>query len=346
MSAQNMIVNAVESDGKWVEEKMKAIVYTQYGSPDVLQLKEVAKPEPKDNQVLVQIHAASANALDYRRFEKLSAMGRFMEERLVKSAGKVLGADIAGVVQTVGANVKQFKPGDAVFGIAAGSAGGFAEYACAGENNLVLKPARQSFQSAAAVPVAGLTALQGLRDKGQIQPGQKVLIVGASGGVGTFAVQIAKALGAQVTAVCSPRNLDMARSIGADDVIDYTKEDFTQNDQRYDLIFAVNGFHSLAAYQRALNPQGSYVCAGGTLAQIFQAMLLGSLMSRKNGTRMSFMGISKPNRQDLLCLAELVEAGKIVPVIEKCYALNEVPSAMRYLTEGHARGKVVIQIGE
>lgn len=323
---------------------MKAIVYTQYGSPDVLQLRNVAKPEPREDQILVRVYAASINALDYRRFENISTMGRLMDEGIFKSAGKVLGADIAGVVEAVGASVKQFQLGDKVFGISIGSSGGFAEYACAGENNLTLKPANLSFEAAAAIPVAALTALQGLRDKGRIRPGQKILINGASGGVGTFAVQIAKAFGAQVTAVCSSRNVDMARSIGADHVIDYTKEDFTQNGQRYDLIFAVNGFHSLAAYQRALNPEGSYVCAGGTLSQIFQAMLLGSLMSRRNGKKMSFMGIAKYNQQDLVCLKELVESGKVTPVIEKIYPLSEVPSAMRYLIEGHARGKVVIQM--
>lgn len=323
---------------------MKAIVYTQYGTPDVLQLKEVAKPEPKVNQVLVKVHAASANALDYRRFGKLSSMGRFMEERLAKSTGKVFGADIAGVVEAVGANVKQFQPGDEVFGVAAGSAGGFAEYASANENHLALKPANLSYEAAAAVPVAAMTALQGLRDKGQIQVGQKVLINGASGGVGTFAVQIAKAFGAEVTAVCSARNLDMARSIGADHVIDYAKKDFTQGNQRYDLIFAVNGKHSLSAYQRALSPQGSYVCGGGAISQIFQAMLLGPLMSKKNGKKMGFMGITKYNQKELAYIKELLEMGKVAPVIEKNYPLNEVPSAMRYVAEGHARGKVVVQI--
>lgn len=323
---------------------MKAIVYTQYGSPDVLQLKEVAKPEPKDDKVLVKVHAASANALDYRRFEKLSSMGRFIEERLLKTINKVLGADIAGVVEAVGASVKQFQPGDEVFGVSTGSAGGFAEYACAAENNLALKPANLSFEAAAAVPVAALTALQGLRDKGQIQPGQKVLINGASGGVGTFAVQIAKSLGAEVTAVCSTRNLDMARSIGADHVRDYTKEDFTQNGQRYDLILAVNGYHPLSAYQRALNPQGIYVCTGGTLPQIFQAILLGPWMSRKRGKKMGFMGIAKTNQKDLVLMGELLEAGKVVPVIEKCYPLGEVAAAIRYLAAGHARGKVVITL--
>ena len=323
---------------------MKAIVYTQYGPPDVLQLMEVAKPEPKEDQVLVKVHAASVNALDYRRFEKLSVMGRLMEERFIKSAGKILGADIAGRVEAIGASVKKFQPGDEVFGVAAGSKGGFSEFACAAEHHLALKPSNLSFDAAAAVPVAGLTALQGLRDKGQIQPGQNVLINGASGGVGTFAVQIAKSFGAEVTAVCSTRNQDMARSIGADCVIEYTKEDFTQNGQRYDLIFAINGFHALSAYQRALNPRGNYVCAGGALSQIFQSILLGPLVSRIGGKKMGFMGIAKTNQKDLMDLGALLEDGKVVPVIEKCYPLDEVPAAIRYVAEGHARGKVVIQI--
>jgi len=323
---------------------MKAIVYTQYGPPDVLQLRDVAKPEPKDDQVLIKVHAASANALDYRRFEKLSSMGRFMEERMLKSVGKVFGADIAGVVEAVGANVKQFQPGDEVFGVAAGSSGGFAEYASANENHLALKPAKLSYEAAAAVPVAAMTSLQGLRDKGRVRAGQKVLIVGASGGVGTFAVQIAKAFGAEVTAVCSARNIDMARSIGADHVIDYNEEDFTKSDERYDLIFAVNGYHSLSDYQHALNPNGTYVCAGGTLPQLFQAMLLGSLMSKKNGKKMGFMGITKYSQNDLVSIKELLKSGKIAPVLEKCYSLNEVLLAMRYLVDGHARGKVVIRI--
>jgi len=245
---------------------MKAIVYTQYGTPDVLQLREVTKPEPKENQVLVRVQAASVNALDYRRFEKPSTLGRFMQERLLKTNNNVLGADIAGVVEAVGASVTQFQPSDEVFGVSAGSSGGFAEYACAAENNLALKPANLSFEAAAAVPVAAITALQGLRDKGQIQPGQKVLINGASGGVGTFAVQIAKSFGAEVTAVCSARNLDMARSLGADHVIDYAREDFTQDGHGYDLIIAVNGYHSILDYRRALGPRGTYVAIGGSIS--------------------------------------------------------------------------------
>lgn len=323
---------------------MKAMVYTQYGPPEVLQLKEVKKPEPREDQILIRVHTASVNALDYRRFERLSAMGRLMEERFLKSIGKVLGADIAGVVEAVGGSVRQFKPGDEVFGVSAGSSGGFAEYVCAIENGISLKPAYLTFEAAAAVPVAALTALQGLRDKGQIRAGQKVLINGASGGVGTFAVQIAKSFGVEVTAVCSTRNLEKVRSIGADRVIDYTQEDFTQNGHRYDLIFAVNGFQSLSAYRRALNPQGKYVCAGGSLSQIIQAMLLGSWLSSKKGKKMGYMGIAKPNRKDLEHMGGLLESRKVVPVIEKCCPLSEVPEAIGYLAEGHARGKVVIRI--
>jgi len=323
---------------------MKAIVYTEYGPPDVLQLKEVAEPEPKDNQVLVKVQAASANALDYRRFEKISTMGRFMEERLFKTINKVLGADIAGRVEAVGATVTQFKPGDEVFGVSAGSVGGFAEYACAAENNLALKPANLSFEAAAAVPIAASTALQALRDKGQIQPGQKVLINGASGGVGTFAVQIAKASGAEVTAVCSTRNLEMARSIGADYVVDYTKKDFTQNGQRYELIIAVNGYHPILDYRRALSPSGIYVALGGSLTQFLQGMLLGPWLSRIGGKKMGCMGIAKTNQKDLVYMGELLEAGKVVPVIERYYPLTEVAAAMRYLVQEHAQGKVVIRV--
>jgi NADPH:quinone reductase-like Zn-dependent oxidoreductase len=324
---------------------MKAIVYTRYGPPDVLQLREVERPEPGEDQVLVKVYVASANALDYRRFEKLSTMGRLMEEQFIKSVGKALGADISGVVKAVGASVKQFQPGDEVFGVSVGSMGGFAEYTCASENSLALKPANISFEAAAAVPTAALTALQGLRDKGRIQSSQKVLIYGASGGVGTFAVQIAKSFGAEVTAVCSTRNLNMALSIGADHVIDYTKEDFTKSGERYDLIFAVNGNHQLSVYQRALNPQGVYVCAGGALPQIMQAMLLGPLVSIIARKKMGVMAIAKPNQKDLIYMAELLEAGKVAPVIEKCYPLNEVPAVMRYLAEGHATGKVVLIVG-
>jgi len=317
---------------------MKAIVYTKYGSPDVLQLKDVEIPAPKDDEVLIKIHAASVNAYDWHFLTADIFLIRLMGGGLLKPKYTRLGADIAGRVEAVGRNVKQFQPGNEVFGMVRG---GFAEYACALEDAFALKPSNLSFEEAAAVPMAGVTALQGLRDEGQIQPGQKVLIHGASGGVGTFAVQIAKSFGAEVTAVCSTRNLDQARSIGADHVIDYTKENFTESGKQYDLIFAANGYHSLSAYKRALAPKGMYIMAGGTMAQIFQAMLFGSLMSEKGGKKMG--GVSaKRSQKDLVFLKELVEAGKVVPVIDRRYPLSEAAEALRYLGEGHARGKVVI----
>jgi NADPH:quinone reductase-like Zn-dependent oxidoreductase len=318
---------------------MKAIVYTQYGPPDVLQLKEVEKPTPKDHQLLVRVQAASANAMDYRRFESQSLLGRFMDVALIKAINKVLGADVAGTVEAVGSQVTEFKPGDEVFGVAPGS---FAEYVCNGASKFVLKPANVSFAAAAAVPVAAVTALQGLRDKGRIQPGQKVLIYGASGGVGTFAVQIAKAFGAEVTAVCSTRNVEMVRSIGADHVIDYKREDFSQRGERYDLILAVNGSRPIRAYQRALSPQGICVVAGGSLSQVLQAIVLGPLVSRLGSKKIGFMGIATTPKDDLLILKELLEEGKLVPVIDKCYPLAETAEAIRYLVEEHAKGKVVI----
>jgi len=320
---------------------MKAVVYTEYGPPDVLKIEEVEKPTPQDKQVLVKVHAASINAADYRRMRAKPFLLRPMIGGLLKPKNTRLGSDVAGWVEAVGENVKQFRPGDEVFGCANGA---FAEYVLAREAYLALKPTNRSFEEAAAVPVAALTALQGIRYAGGIRPGQKVLIQGASGGVGTFAVQIAKSFGAEVTAVCSPRNLDMARSIGADHVIDYTQEDFTRKWQRYDLIFAVNGYHSLSAYKRALCPQGIYVCAGGTLPQIFQAMLLGSLMSRNGDKKMGSMGIAKVNQEDLVYLGELLEAGKIVPVIDRSYSLSEIDEAIRYVEEVHAQGKVVITV--
>jgi len=323
---------------------MKAIVYHRYGSPDVLQMEEVEKPTPDENQVLIKVHAASINAVDYRLREGKPFLLRPMMGGILRPKNTRLGSDVAGRVEAVGENVKQFRPGDEVFGCR-NDDGAFAEYVCAREGALALKPANLSFAEAAAVPVAALTALQGLRDAGGIRPGQKVLIQGASGGVGTFAVQLAKSFGAEVTAVCRTKNLDMARSIGADHVIDYTREDFTRNRRRYDLVFAVNGYHSLLAYQRALSPQGVYVCAGGTLPQIFQAMLLGSLMSRSGGKKMCFMGIAKVNQEDLVFLAEHLKAGKIVPVIDRSHPLSESVEAFRYVEDIHAQGKVVITVG-
>jgi NADPH:quinone reductase-like Zn-dependent oxidoreductase len=324
---------------------MKAIVYTKYGPPEVLELKEVEKPAPTEAEILVKVHAASVNAYDWHLLSADIFLVRLMGGGLLKPKNTILGADIAGRVEAVGRNVKQFQPGDEVFGDIAGCGnGGFAEYVSSPENALAFKPANLSFEEAAAVPMAAVTALQGLRDQGKIQPGQKVLINGASGGVGTFAVQIAKSFGAEVTAVCSTRNLDMARSLGADHVIDYTKEDFTQNGQQYDLILAVNGYHPISAYKRALTSMGIYVMAGGYTAQIFQAMLLGSLMSKTGGKKMGNVS-AKPNQKDLVFMKELIEAGKVVPVIDKRYPLSEAPEALRYLGEGHARGKVIITVG-
>lgn len=317
---------------------MQAIVYTEYGTPDVLQLKEVEKPTPKDDEVLVKVYAASVNQYDWHSLTADIFLIRLTGGGLLKPKYTRLGADIAGRVEAVGSNVRQFQPDDEVFGMVHG---GFAEYACASEDAFMLKPSNLSFEQAAAIPMAAVTALQGLRDTGQIQPGQKVLINGASGGVGTFAVQIAKSFGAEVTAVCSTGNLDQARSIGADHTIDYTKENFTRNGQQYDLILAANGYHSLPAYKRALTPRGTYVMAGGTTAQIFQAMLIGSWMSETGGRKM-VAGMSKRNQKDLAFLKELVEAGKVVPVIDRCYPLSEAAEALRYLGEGHARGKVII----
>jgi NADPH:quinone reductase-like Zn-dependent oxidoreductase len=319
---------------------MKAIVYEKYGSPDVIQLKDVEKPTPKDDEVLIKVHAASVNAYDWHFLTADIFLIRFMGGGLLKPKNTRLGADMAGRIETVGNSVKQFQPGDEVFGMVKGS---FAEYACAPESALALKPVNTSFDEAAAIPMAAITALQGLRDEGQIRAGQKVLINGASGGVGTFAVQIAKYFDAEVTAVCSTRNLEQARSIGADHVIDYTKENFTKNGQQYDLVFAANGYHSLSAYKRALTPKGIYIMAGGTMAQIFQSMLLGPMMSENGGRTMA--GVSaKRNQNDLVFIKELFEAGKVKSVIDKRYPLSETADALRYLGEGHARGKVVISV--
>ncbi|MGD0550094.1 MAG: NAD(P)-dependent alcohol dehydrogenase [Candidatus Bathyarchaeia archaeon] len=321
---------------------MKAIVCTKYGSPDVLQLKEVAKPIPEDNEVLVEVHAASVNDWDWGLLRGKPFLNRLLFG-LLKPKIKILGCDIAGRVEAVGRNVKQFQPGDEVFGDISGCGwGGFAEYVCARENALALKPASMTFEEAAAVPQAAVLALQGLRDKGQIQPGQKALINGAGGGVGTFAVQIAKSFGAEVTGVDSTRKLDMVRSIGADQVIDYTQEDFTQSGQRYDLILDVAAYHSIFDYKRALSPRGIYVMVGGSTARIFQAMFLGPLISMTGSKKMGIL-MHKPNK-DLAFMKELFEAGKVVPVIDGRYPLSEVPEALRYFGEGHAKGKIVITV--
>jgi NADPH:quinone reductase-like Zn-dependent oxidoreductase len=323
---------------------MRAMVYHTYGSPDVLQLEEVQKPVPQDDEVLIKVYAAGANAGDWHLLRAQPFLMRFMGFGLLKPKHTILGSDIAGRVETVGRNVTQFQIGDEVFGNTAMSGfGGFAEYVSVPEHALVLKPTNLSFEEAAAVPQAALVALQGLRDKGHIQKGQKVLIYGASGGIGTFAVQIAKAFGAEVTGVCSTRNVDIVRSIGVDYVIDYTQEDFTRNGQRYDLILAVNGYHSISEYKRALHPEGVYVMTGGSNAQMFQAMLLGPLISMTGRQKMG-NSTHKPNKKDLVFMKELLEAGKVVPVIDRRYPLGETAEAIRYLEEGHARGKVVITV--
>ncbi len=319
---------------------MKAAVYTRYGPPDVVQVTDVQKPVPKDNEVLIKVRAASVNPLDWHFMRGTPYFVR-IGAGLRKPKNTRPGVDVAGQVEAVGRNVMQFKPGDEVFGVCQGA---FAEYACAMEDRLALKPANISFEDAAAVPVAALTALRGLRDKGRIQRGHKVLVDGASGGVGTFAVQIAKSFGAEVTAVCSTRNVDTARSIGADQVMDYTREDFTQSGQRYDLILAANAYHSIFDYRRALGQDGIYVMAGGGGAQILQGMLLGPLLSLIGSKKMRFL-MADINKKDLVFLKDLLEAGKVVPVIDRRYPLSGVAEALRYLEEGHAQGKVVITVG-
>ncbi len=323
---------------------MKAIVHHKYGSPDVLKLEEVQKPTRGHDEVLVKVHAASANPLDWHIMRAEPFLAR-LEAGLLKPKNKILGADIAGRVETVGRNVKQFQPGDEVFGEKfENGLGGFAEYVSVLESALALKPANISFEAAAAVPIAALTALQGLR-KGQIQSRQKVLINGASGGVGTFAAQIAKSFDAEVTGVCSTRNLDMVRSIGADHVVDYTQEDFTKKGQHYDLIFDAVGNRSVSDHKRALSPNGICVIAGfTTLSRLFEHMVLGPLMSIIGSKKIGMMGTVQTNKKDLLFIKELLEAGKVVPVIDRRYPLSETDEAIRYLEEGHARGKVIIAV--
>lgn len=323
---------------------MKAIVFTKYGSPDVLRLEEVDKPIPADNEVLVKVQAASVNAADWRLMRADPFLARLYTGLFKPTRFQILGGDIAGRVEAVGKDVSQFKVGDEVFGeVSASGFGGFAEYKCACENELVLKPANLSFEEAAAVPLAALAALQGLRNKGQIQSGQKVLINGASGGVGTFAIQIAKYFGADVTAVCSTAKMELARSLGAGHVIDYTQEDFTRNGLRYDLILAANGDCSIFDYKCALSEGGIYVMAGGKAGQLFQALLLGPLISMLGSKKLRAVS-STPNQEDLLFLKELLESGKVKPVIDRRYPLSKVADAIRYIEAGHAKGKVVISV--
>jgi NADPH:quinone reductase-like Zn-dependent oxidoreductase len=328
---------------------MKAIVYHNSGSAEVLKLEEIEKPAPEDDEVLIKVRAASVNPLDYHLFRH--AFLRRVISAVTKEKIARPGRDVAGVIsegaEAVGRNVTHFKPGDEVFGACNGA---FAEYACARESALASKPTNVSFEQAASVPVSGLTALQGLRDKGQIQPGQKVLINGAAGGVGTFAVQIAKAFGAKVTGVCSSRNVEMVRSIGADTVIDYTREDFTSNGQHYDVIFDLVANHSFSEHRRALTPKGIYIGAGvlglhgsmiGILTSRITELVLSPFVSQKF---VSF--IAKLNQKDLTAIGALMAEGKVTPVIDRRYSLSEVAEAVRYLEEGHARGKVIIDFDQ
>jgi NADPH:quinone reductase-like Zn-dependent oxidoreductase len=332
-------------DAGSVNNPMKAIVHCEYGSPDVLKLEDVEKPVPNDNQLLVRVRAASVNPLD------LTIQGPWLLRPILgmrKPKDTRVGVDYAGIVEAVGKNVAQFKPGDEVFG---GKNGALAEYVCVlADRSVVLKPANMTFEQAASVPVAAITALQGLRDKGKIQAGQKVLVNGASGGVGTFAVQIAKSFGAEVTGVCSMRNLDLVRSIGADHVIDYTKEDFTKTDRRYDLIFDLVGNHSFSERRRILNPNGICVMAGiggagwhdGILSRLAGEL---SAYVRSRFVSQKFISyIAEFNKKDMMVLADLMQSGKMTPVIDRSYKLSDVATALRYLEQGHARGKVVITL--
>ena len=325
---------------------MKAIIYCDYGLPN-LKLEEVEKPVPNEDQILVKVRAASVNPYDWHFVEGTPKIMRLMGVGLRKPKDTRLGVDFAGTVEAVGKNVTQFKPGDDVFG---GKGGAFAEYVCRRAKGAVaLKPANITFEQAASVNIAGITALQGLRDKGKVQPGQKILINGASGGVGTFAVQIAKSFGADVTGVCSTRNVDLVRSLGADRVIDYTKEDFTKSADRYDVILDNVANHSLSECRRVLNPKGKYVMVGGggaseqgfigLLARPLKAMVLSKFVSQQMG-----MMMADPSQKDLTVLADMMQSGKVKPVIDRTYKLSEVPQAIRYLEEGHARGKVIISV--
>jgi NADPH:quinone reductase-like Zn-dependent oxidoreductase len=321
---------------------MRAIVAERYGRPDVLELRQVDRPALEDDQVLVRVHASSVNPVDWYGVTGLyfARIGNGLR----KPNSTAVGADLAGRVEAVGRQVKDFQPGDEVFGTSGAS---WAEYACAREDRLARKPASLSFEEAAAVPVAAITALQALRDKGQIQPGQKVLINGASGGVGTFAVQLAKAFGAEVTGVCSTRNVEQARSLGADHVVDYTQEDFTKRRERHDLMLDIAGSRSFSAFRRVLTPDATVVLVGGRMT--YRGLgplphLVGtSLKSQGRSQRVTFL-VAKITTADLVCLRELVEAGKVTPAIDRKYRLSEVPEALSYLGEGHARGKVVIKV--
>jgi NADPH:quinone reductase-like Zn-dependent oxidoreductase len=320
---------------------MKAIVYEEYGSPDVLHLTELAKPTPTDDQILIKIHAVSINGSD-----KENLIGKPLYSRIggpLRPGNQILGSDIAGRVEVVGKNNTEFEPGDEVFGEIPGYHGGFAEYVCTHGKTMMRKPASLTFEQAAAIPQGGVIALQGIRDKGQVQPGQKVLINGAGGSAGSFAIQLAKLHGAEVTGVDNINKLDFMRSLGADQVIDYNQENFTTSGKQYDLILDLIAHRSVFAYQRALRPNGTYFFVGGSVAVIFQILLLGPLIRKTTGKNIRMLVVPQ-NRKDLISITELCEAGKIVPVIDRQYSLSEVPEALRYVGEGRAKGKVVITL--
>ena len=319
---------------------MKAIVYTKYGPPDVLHLEEVEKPVPKDDEILVKVHAVSVNRSDWEglRGEAFVRIGG-----LFKPGHQILGSDVAGRVEMAGRDHSQFQPGEDVFGEMWGYHGGFAEYVCTRGTAWALKPAGLTFEQAAAIPQAGVIALQGMGDKGQVQPGQRVLINGAGGGAGSFAVQLAKSYGAEVTGVDNTSKLDFMRSLGAEHVIDYTREDFTKNGKQYDLILDVIAHRSVFAYQRALKTNGTYFAVGGSLATIFQILLLGAWIRRATSKNIRILAIQR-SRKDLVSITELCEAGKVIPVIDRRYPLSETAEALRYLGEGHVKGKIVITV--
>ena len=322
---------------------MKAVICSKYGPPESLKIEEIPKPIPKDDEVLVNVHATSMTYSNMMLITGKPFAGRLMGMGLFKPKWKIPGSDIAGRVEAVGQNTKQFKPGDEVYGdLSSHGRGGFAEYVCTPEKELGIKPANISFEEAAAVPEASHVALQALRDRGQIKKGQKVLIYGASGGIGTFAVQIAKYFGAEVTGVCSTGNVDLVYSIGADHAIDYTREDFVKKEPRYDLIVATAGFRSIFDYKRALSPNGNYVSTGGQMAQVFQGLMLGPIVSIAGKKKLSSMMV-KTNK-DLDFITGLIEAGHVKPVIDKYYPIKEVSEAVRYYGKGHSRGKVVITL--
>ncbi len=318
---------------------MKAVTYHRYGPPDVLKLEEIKKPVPTDNQILIKVHAVSINGSDRENLAGKPFYTRFAG--LLKPNHPILGSDIAGRVEFAGKNVTEFKPGDEVFGELPDYHGGFAEYVCTHGRTLALKPVGMTFEEAAAIPQAGIIALRGIRDKGQVQPGQNVLINGAGGSAGSFAIQLAKHHGAEVTGVDHPNKLDFMRSLGADYVIDYTKEDFTRIGKQYDLILDVIAHRSVFAYKRALKLNGSYLFTGGSVATLFQILFLGPLISRTSGRNIRLLMVPQ-NRKDLLAITELCVAGKVTPVIDRRFSLSEVPEAFRYIAAGNGKGKVII----